>query len=307
MKNIEKFILLAFFSILAIAVFALTTHFTKQDPVVVSDVFQLPNKNNIFLLDRFNQHIIAYNTETFRSTKLVNNINYFQYSSELKNDYLTSGDSITRGFEILYKSQSKISHIYTDNNSNEALFPLVTQGDKKLFIKTIYNDQASTLTSSINLFTDKNVLVEFPNTKGNVEKGVLQGNTLFYSGYVEKDDTYSLFKLDITSLENKPELIRKGLISGDIYLYQGELYTSSKDSISNGKISYPRKFLNYFDDKSNLLIQIDVNSQAGLEMTITSIKTKALIATIANPIDFEIFDGKVVVYCEGKIQEVKIN
>ncbi len=63
--------------------------------------------------------------------------------------------------------------------------------------------------------------------------------------------------------------------------------------------------MNYFDTKNDKLIQIDINADTELELSIVDLKTRKEEYAVSNPVSFECKKGLITIYGDGFIEEYR--
>ena len=183
-------------------------------------------------------------------------------------------------------------------DSGQGVFPLATDGKRHFFVIEVDSMESYKIVE-----LEYQSLIEYPKAKGLVVGGALLDNKLYYTHYEENDDSHSLYKLDIEKKSNEPELILVGLSDSEVYSYNGEIYVTNKgkiSSINNEKKYYESKSINFFDEENDILVQIEVQG-IDLILQIVDCYTKEIIGTAMDPLDFDINNKEVTVYCKNDI------
>ena len=175
----------------------------------------------------------------------------------------------------------------------------------KRLILTKYNREGVEAGRSLVEF-DGEDLVEHPAVTGLVSFGALIDDTLYYTVYEEKDNTYSLYEYRIEEPAAIPSKLEEGLSAGELYAVNGELFKSSVDTIYNDRIRFVKKSLNYFDEASRTLIQIYPDANADLVLQAIDMATGKAFSAVTGIIDFRIQDGILTAYGHGKIETIPL-
>ncbi len=266
-------------------------------------VLQANGTENIIIYDKFDQQLVLYNknNHSIESSKPVDNFFYFEFDT--RSNYYTSGHSINNGFKILKKENNLVRVVYELKSKSQAIFPFATNGEKNIFMIQDDNDKLHRKIADFN----GEKLAYFDNVKGCIEKGVIIGNTLYYTVYESEKEKYTLYSVNIENISNQPSLIEDGLESKDIYSYNDELYKSTKKEIFNDHNRFKKAELNYFDDTNNVLLQIGVDQKrALLKLDIVNTKSKNIQKTVDNVIGYDINNNILTVYCFGGIEKIDL-
>ncbi|MGL5714217.1 MAG: hypothetical protein ACRCXT_11890 [Paraclostridium sp.] len=268
---------------------------------------QVLSKNEIVLFNRYNHNIVTYDTKKKLITQWNDDINLFQYEFNTQTDLYTSGHSTDNGFKIL-KLENNSYEIMYSLNENEAIFPLASNGEVYFFMHSFYDKYGAELLDkrTISLFDEKEKkLHDYKNTNGLISYGTFYDNKLFYTTYQVNSDTYDLYSLDFSDIEDEPILIEKGLENGKIFVSIDGLWKSNNDYIYNKDKKLSIAKLNYIDKDSDSLIQIDVNN-GQIYLKVIDIKTEKEYLYFNDVIDFKIYNGEITVYGDKYIETKNI-
>lgn len=262
--------------------------------------------NEILLYDRYDQRIVSYDKSNHLVKEKNTTQNYMQFEfNNLETNIYTTGHSIKNHYKIIEKGDSKINTLY-EMEENEAIFPFAYQDENNMyFLKTSYDSDGNEIYKEriICQFEMKSKqLKEIKSTKGLLaSNGVIIDDLLYFTVYNEANNNYDLYSLNINNID-KVELISKGLVTGEVYNHNGELWVSDKNKIYNYKdnsVQFSKKILNYFYlDK---LFQIDINNEGDLELTITNITTKKIENTFDKIVDVRVQNNEIYVYTLDKM------
>ncbi|ALF09299.1 hypothetical protein [Parageobacillus thermoglucosidasius] len=260
----------------------------------------------MILYNRFTQKLLAYNLATKTIEQQTNRPNYVVYEFNTKSNYYTAGDSHAKDFSILRIHQNQIKEIYRLEDQ-QAIFPLATDG-KRFFFIMLYCDKngAEIKRSIVRLDAGEHQLIDYPNAKGLISYGVIIHNQLYYTAYDKPTDSYSLYVLDLSDRNNMPQLLETGLEAGELYCLNDQLYRTDKEKIYHGNNVFTKKILNYFDQDSQMLIQIYPNRDATLILDVIDTQTKKHIGSATDVIDFSIEKNEIIVYGQRDIKRITI-
>lgn len=264
------------------------------------------NEDEILLYDKFDQRILSYNTKTNSIVTKNETKNYLQYEfNNLACNIYTTGHSIENHYKIIEKEEKEIKVLY-EMEKNEAIFPLFYENYENMyFLKTLYTDAGEELykervVCKFNAKTKE--LAELEETKGiRICSATLIDNILYMTVYDSKADKYKLYQMD-ASTEKGIDMVSEGLVSEDIYNNNGRLWVSDNTEIydyNNKQNRFTKKTLNYFS--GDQLLQIGVNTNGDLQLTITNTKTNEIDNITDNIIDVRISNSKIYVYTSQKI------
>lgn len=271
---------------------------------------EVQSKNEILLYDKYDQRIVAYNKANHNVTEKNTTQNYMQFEfNDLTANVYTTGHSIKNNYKIIEKNNDTIKTLFK-MKENEAIFPLAYQNKKSMyFLKTSYNSSGSEIYKEriiCQFETNSKQLKEIKSTQGLlVSNGVMIDHLLYFTVYNEANDNYDLYALNTNHMDDV-ELKDRGLVTGEVYNNNGELWVSDKNKIYNYKDNskqFSKKILNYFYlDK---LFQIDINNEGDFQLIITDIVTKRIEETFNKIVDVRAQNNKIYVYTLDKILELE--
>ena len=267
---------------------------------------EIKNDTEIFLFDKFDQRIATYDTINHNIIQKNNTINYLQFEfNNLKTNIYSAGHSEKNNYKIIKMDNKKIITLY-ETDKNTALFPLAYENCNNMyFIKSIYEENGAEIYEKRILcsFNEKTKqLTEIPDTLGmRITHGTIIDGVLYFTAYDTDVDKFSLYTMNTYNTE-KPNLLSKNLIAGEIYNNNNVLWISDQTHIytyPEKTNTFSKKALNYFyNDK---LYQIDTSSNNDLELFITDINTKKLENNIEGIIDVRFSNDKIQIYTTKKI------
>lgn len=184
-------------------------------------------------------------------------------------------------------------------SKNEAIFPLAYKDDSTLyFLKALYDSNGNEIYDErviCKFIKNENKLEELPSTKGLLASNAVNiGDILYFTTYNENNDNYDLYKIKIN---DEIQLIDTGLVTGELYNNNGELWISNKTKIydyEDSTMYLPKSILNYFYHQ--YLFQIDINNEGDLQLTLTNTETKKVENTFDKVVDVRVENDKVYIY-----------
>lgn len=265
------------------------------------------NDREISIYNPFARKIISYDTEEMKSdyNPFYAEGNNYQYSFPTLSKYYTTGDNFECKFEILEYKNGLFESIHKlKNQESEGLFPLAEDDMHAFFIKSYYDSNGGLKESAIVEFKNDNIK-EYFNARGLITRGVIFDGLLYYVAYESSTDKFNLYSLDYEDYEGKPKLLRDDLILDQILVLNNKIYLSDRDKIYCETDSFKKKSENFYDIKSNTLIQFSTES-GKLELSIIDAETKDQVELINNVDGISYEEGKLKVYGEGFIKEIDL-
>lgn len=241
-------------------------------------------------------------------TKEQSNDNRHQYSFATTSRLFTSGDSYNNGFEILEYTEGKLKTKYRlPNEKTDAIFPLAENDAYNLFFIADYS-QSGLPMSKIVRFDDKN-LYPYVYAVGMIDKGVIIDSDLYYTTYDAKMDCYALFRIALDNYENKPILIEDGLISGDLFAFNNQLAKTTDSKILYKNSQFDKASINYYDNDTGKLIQINPNSKNNnqLQLKVIDVEQNKVETIVENVIGLDFNSTIFKVYCMNEIRIVSLS
>ncbi|WAM34348.1 hypothetical protein [Caldicellulosiruptor morganii] len=272
-----------------------------------------PPRNCKVLFKHWNQRFVVYDLNIKKEIKELTGGNYFGYSFNVKSDYYTVGDSYTNGFSIVECDGEKIKEIYRLKDQRwQAIFPLATDGKNTFFIVGYYKPAPGHKINEryriISKWDYKNRrLIEYQYTKGAICHGAIIGRFLYYTSYDFGKEQYKIYRLDITGVKNKPQLIGKferllGLynINNKLYIWNDkEFFCFSKPT---EKIYFKQAFDVIYTGNNNILV-FYTDSFARIAADLIDVKSRIVKKTFTNVVAVNFEEDQVVVYGDGYIEK----
>ncbi len=280
---------------------------TPATPNTETTAWNLDN-GELLAYDHFSQKFVKYNAikntglpiEPYTGTGII------QYAFNTPSSYYTSGDSYNNHFSILEYNEGNITEVYKlEDEVNSAIFPLATDELNYFFIKANYADVNKT--ESVIVKYSDNQLYEYTHTNGAILSGALIDNILYYISYNYATSTYTLYALNISDYNNKPNIIKTGLVSSQIVVLNGQVYCTNNDTIYSDTDEFEKKSINLSDPVSNTLIQINASADLSqLQLTITDGKSKEILASVDNIIGIDLKKSLLTIYTQGAIKVIDL-
>ncbi|KAJ51191.1 ABC-type transport system involved in multi-copper enzyme maturation permease subunit [Clostridium tetanomorphum] len=265
------------------------------------------NKNEIFLYNIPEEKLGIYDKNRCEWRPLYPKDNLFQYVFNNESKYVVSGHSIENGFVLLKVDENRksIRKIFDLNNNNDCFFPLAN--DNNNFYYVMYEDEKNTKNIKRTIFTfDKNNKIHtILNTNDLITSGIIINGFMYYTVCNPNKESYSVYSIDLSNEgEKKAKIVKSDLETRELYNIDNKLYFSSKDKIFNDDQSFDKKYENFF--VKNLLIQMYSDSNNDMICSVMDIKTKKIIDKFKYPINFEVKDNLLYIYCNNNIYKLTI-
>lgn len=263
------------------------------------------NNKDIILYNRFSQKLIKYNLDSKKALTLYDQENIFEYEFANNDNLYVVGHSINNDFKLLQITDNDKKVLF-ELNSSEAMFPLATDNKSYFFIHSYYDDNKCEITSKrciSKLDLDSKNLKNIETTIGLIEKGTILGNDLYYTEYNTESDDYSLYKININSLNTKPKSLNKHLESGEVYNDESQIWIKTEGYLipQNNNLKINAAFLNYFIE--DYIFQIDTNHNGDMSLQIVERNTCEIKYKKDKIYDFKKYDSKIIIYGDGFIEE----
>lgn len=266
--------------------------------------------DEILLYDRFDQRFVTYNTKTFSIVEKNDTPNYFQFEFNKPDaNIYSTGHSIENHYKIIRKSDNETT-VLLSMEPLEAIFPLALKDDNKaFFIKSYYDEEGNELYNQRAIFKmdlEKKQLKKLSNTEGLLTSfGVYHNDQLYFTTYIVEDDSYNLYRIDDSNLQNVPELMLEKLDSPEIYVSKDQLWLSNKNSIYCDEKSFSKGSLNYFYMEK--LIQINVNTTGDLVLYLIDVNSGVKEEIIERIVDFRLKGKNMTIYTHDGIRSIELN
>lgn len=263
-------------------------------------------ENEIFLYNIPQNRLGIYNKDTYTWRPLYDVDNLFQYVFGNDSEYVVSGHSIHNGFVLLQVSEDRkrMRKIFDLNNDDDCFFPLARNGQQfyYLLLQDEKNDEKKT--RSIFTFDGHDKMQIILSTNDLITSGTILDHDLYYTAGDKKKDTYAAYAMDLRKEGEQPKLVKENLETRELYVIDDELYFSSRTQIFNDHQSFDKKFRNFV--VNDFLIQMYSDSNYDMVCTVMDIKSKKILHTFKYPINFEVKDDTLFIYCEGQIYTMQI-
>ncbi|TDQ33780.1 hypothetical protein [Aureibacillus halotolerans] len=266
--------------------------------------------DEILLYDRVDQRLITYNTKTYSIVEKNDTLNYFQFDFKTPDASIyTTGHSIENNYKIIQKNGNETT-VLLSMEPLEAIFPLALKDENKaFFIKSYYDEEGSELYNQraiVEMDLEKKQLKKLSNTEGLLTTfGVYHKDQLYFTTYIGEDDSYNLYRIDGSNLQNVPELVFEKLETPEVYVSGDQLWLSNKNSIYYDEKTLPKGNFNYF--YRGKLIQINANSSEDLVLNIIDVNSEVKEETIERIVDFKVEGKTMTVYTHDGIQSIELN
>lgn len=242
------------------------------------------NQNIEYFYNPYVQKIIEYNSQSHQVSLWNTTLNQFQYSVDNESLYV-DGNSVSNEFKLI-SFKDNIEKEIIKFNKGEGVFPIGLDENKMYFIHSYYKENGKeeynkrTL-AVLDLKTKK--IEDFKHTRGLIDYGAVNKNTIYYSTYNDEKDEYSLMKISNKGIEEKPQMVMNSIKNGQLLIHNDELYYAKDDKLVSDKREYNKEAVDFFCNNS--LIQFYINSDNKLSVKITntldnSVKTEENIIGI---------------------------
>ena len=264
---------------------------------------QTESEDEILLYRHWDMRFESYDTNKKQEIQVNEGGQFFQYEFSNSTKYYTIGDTEKGGYQVVAKNGQKVETVYKMKNDQDAIFPLAADDINQTYLFLIYRGKDGKKREIVSMNEDGNMEC-LEKTEQKIMSGALHENTLYYSVYDEKKSKYDIYAMDITKTEKNPELIKSNVENDELFYFDGELFYQGEKTIFSETRSFENASDNHFLEKYKKLVQIDVDEEGNLMLTVIDTDTDQVIKKIQNPIDYQIKNDKMTVYCEGDIVEV---
>jgi hypothetical protein len=253
-----------------------------------------------------NECLGIYDKKDCSWSKLYNQDNLFQYEFGGNKRYYVSGNSLANKFVLLEVSEDKktLHKVFSLNNDNDCFFPLANDDNTYYYI--LYEDEKNSEDVKRSIFTmDKyNKIQKILTSENYITSGIIIDNILYYTVYEASSDDYSVYSFNLGDKKKQEKLIKSNLETRELYNINGELYYSNITSIFNDKQAFEKKDINYVIE--HYLVQIYPNKDCDMICSVTDIETREVLGKYKYPINFELQDNIMNIYCKGMINSIEI-
>lgn len=262
--------------------------------------------NKIIMYNIPNECLGIYDKKDCSFRKLYNQDNLIQYEFGYNKKYYVSGNSIENKFVLLEVSEDKktLHKVFSLNNENDCFFPLANDDNTYYYI--LYENEKNSKDIKRSIFTiDKyNEMHKILTSESYITSGIIIENILYYTVYEPSSDDYSVYSINLGDEKKKEKLIKSNLETRELYNINGELYYSNITSIFNDRQAFEKKDINYVI--KHYLVQMYSNKDCDMICSVTDIKTREVLGEFKYPINFEIEDNIMNIYCKGMINSIEI-
>lgn len=253
-----------------------------------------------------NECLGIYDKKNCSWKKLYNQDNLFQYEFGCNKRYYVSGNSLENKFVLLEVSEDKktLHKVFSLNNDNECFFPLANDDNTYYYI--LYEDEKNSEDVKRSIFTlDKyNKMQKILTSENYITSGIIIENILYYTVYEPSSDDYSVYSINLSDEKKQEKLIKSNLETRELYNINGELFYSNITSIFNDRQAFEKKDINYVIE--HYLVQMYPNKDCDMTCSVTDIETREVLGEFKYPINFEIQDNIMKIYCKGMINSIQI-
>lgn len=263
------------------------------------------NNDEILLYSLMDDRLGIYNTKEFTWSPLYDEANTFQYVFNNDSEYIVSGNSIENGFVLLQRSPDRksLKKVFELNNDKNCFFPLASNGRDYYYVMYV-NEMSEVIEREIFTFTEDYKINSILKSNNMITAGVILNNHLYYTVYDRLTDNYDLFSMDMLDIGNGSIDLNIELQTRDIFSFQGNIYLSDYDNIYIDSITIKKEYINYIE--GDYIIQFYANSQHDIVCTIKKISTGNNVGTFLRPINYEIIDNEIIIYCEAGMYIVEM-
>ncbi len=264
-------------------------------------------KESIVIYDHWNNNLVLYDTINGGVQKLYDEEDTYQYEFNTTNRYYTTGNNEDGNFKIIEIIDGTVKEVYKMENKEDAIFPLAADQERNLYYFLIYRGITGEEREIVKLSTDGTLELCYK-TKEKISDGAIIDDKLLYSVYKENKDTYDIYeiKIEAESEEQNNNIIYEDIEGGEIYEVNNNIFLEENGKLISQTREFTKKIDNHFIEEYHLLIQIDASSEGELMCYITDTNDGHVIKSIKNPIDYQINDGIMKVYCQNGIEEIKL-
>lgn len=282
-----------------------------KEKQIETDWLPIAKQDETILYHQYEQKIFSFDMSDKNIASLNDTLNFYQFNFTDNNKIFTSGNSYTNNYSILELNNNELVEVAQFGDS-EGIFPLATSNDSYFFIHTYYDDNGEEYVEKREVLKMGNTnsydqLTPLPNVYGYmITEGVCIYDTLYFSAYESESNSYSIYSIEYNNSESKPQIVYKDLISPNIYKYNNELILSDNSYINIQDKQFDKGSENYI--YNNSLIQIIINSEGDLQLTIISINDGKEYYSMAKNFGF-VYNpdaGTMFIYGEGATDEITI-
>lgn len=263
--------------------------------------------DEIFLYSVVDEKIGIYNTKKLIWTPIYVEENTFQYVFQNDSEYIVSGNSIENGFVLLKRSADRksLKKLFELNNDKNCFFPLATNGNEYYFVMYV-DEKSECVERDIFTFTEDYEIRNILKSNKKITAGIMLDDILYYTAYDDLAGAYKVFLLNVSDIEEGPKIlnINRELQTRDLFFYKDSLCVSDYDNIYTDSLTMPKKYANFIEQ--NYLIQFFSNEDYDMVCTVTDISSGDCVGTFFNPINYEIVEHEMIIYCQNGIYTIEI-
>ena len=198
----------------------------------------------------------------------------------------------------------KLNSVYKlEKEAGDAIFPLVSNGDRHFFLKTKYYEKDTPKSTIVEFKNNK--LVEYINTEGALTKAVIYNDLIYYTNYDFANNKYKLYSLDYNDYSSIPTFIRDDLKSDDLFILNNKVYFSDNNKIYFGDDYFEKKSENYYHILSNTLIQFEPG-ESFITLSILDANTKKQLKKISNVYGFDFKGNIILIYGNNFVEKIDL-
>ena len=276
----------------------------KDEPQSLYEDIHLSD-NEIFLYSVVDDRLGIYNTKAYTWIPVYDEDNLFQYVFHNDSEYIVSGNSINNGFVLLKRSADRksLEKIFELNDDESCFFPLASDGNQYYYLMCV--DEKSDYTErDIFTFTEDYKMETILKSSKKITSGVILNDVLYFNAANQSTDNYDLFSLDMSAIENGPVKLNKQAATREFFCYKGDIYVADVENIVIDSMKISRKYLNFLEQ--DYMIQFYANNDYDMVCTIKEISSGNNLGTFRYPLNYEIIDNKIIIYCETGIYTIKM-
>lgn len=222
----------------------------------------------------YTQKMVIYDEDSMRAFLLDDTKNQFQFWINGSDDLFLDGNSLTNEFSIVQvqKSQTVLLHAF---NKGEGIFPIGIVEDKVYFIHSFYDQDGKEDTQrrcigKFDLSTSN--MQDYSHTSGLIDYGAVSDEYIYYTIYDDKNDVYSLLKVDTADNQAPPEILHKSLTDGTVLVKDNQLFYVEGSLLTSNQENYRKESVNIFYHEH--LIQFYIDQSGMLCIKVTDTQTK---------------------------------
>ncbi|SEB26024.1 MULTISPECIES: hypothetical protein [unclassified Paenibacillus] len=267
---------------------------------------EVNKENEIFLFNITKQQMGRYNKDSLQWRALYEQDNLFQYVFGHTSKFVVSGHSVENEFVLFDVSddQKKITKIFDMKNNKDAFFPLADDGQKYYYVLYENEKDTDSINRSVFTFDENNEIQILFNTNEKITSGTIVNSTLYYTVYEPGKDSYTVYSFPLNGTDKQVSVVKQGQPTRELYNFHNKLFFSNENKIFNDTRSFDKKDENFF--VNNLLVQIYSDTNQDLICTVMDTENNEMLGRYKYPINFEVKNNTLYIYCEGGIYTLEI-